>query len=899
MPFTAALCVVFDFIEVDFINAGLGNLYNPNIYATLPQFLTYIDGSSEVFDNTSGSFIPIVAAVNGNVLSWDIVSLVDEFVPSEQHQPLNTIKIRYKVKADCGYASGSTIRYDMEGNLVCGRKTNEVSKVTGPLHIDGLSSESLIDLGGSVLSTNCNGDILLRVDVDKTTAFEPGILNITIPLSGVLISTTTSLPLIINGNKLTLELPNGIYQESFEIFIKLDSSIICSSGQFELSVSVLRNADCQSQSCQAEVIVNNFVLPFSFDTPDYEIQSFTIDGSNAGFYQFGININKTGGLGDSIIFYKLVLDDGDGIYNGDSIIANGQSQLNIGENKFLVSGIQLSLAELCNLMIVIDTDLNCICIPVSQSLNKIRVTEEYQSACQGDSINIGIAPIQNAIYNWSPIQGLSCQDCPENNILIETNEIELLYNLTIENPDGCEIQIDYPILVNSLPEISNPSLSSCSGDTIVIVTNGDSIMFSGAGIIEQLDNTLTIIPLESGLYIGTLTDDNGCKNIDTAHVTVMPSPKIETQDLMFCYGQIGSITVEGSDTLDYHWTNGLNRLEDVFDQTTSILIQENFDYLILVSNGTCTVIDTVKVTYFDGLDVDFMLDTIDVCLNGKVDIQLPFGYNYQWSLEEYITCLNSECSSVTYSNSGGSDVFSIVASNSEGCEDTLFLVIRTLTGGIEMEEVFFCIGDSVLHGNEYIFDEQTICDTTILECEYISCVTYRHFSGNYFDFYEAEIEQGDSIDLELEDEFNIYQWADDPTLSCLNCPIPNAKPLETTTYELEALDDNNCPIIIRYNVIVNTQCNPEDILIPNAFTPDGNGENDVFKVANLNVNDSTVQSFRIYNEWGMEVLNINSNAGWDGYFDGAIAAPGTYVYIIQIDCGTGLEKFVGSITLIR
>ena len=93
--------------------------------------------------------------------------------------------------------------------------------------------------------------------------------------------------------------------------------------------------------------------------------------------------------------------------------------------------------------------------------------------------------------------------------------------------------------------------------------------------------------------------------------------------------------------------------------------------------------------------------------------------------------------------------------------------------------------------------------------------------------------------------------------------------------------------------------------IPNAFTPNKDGRNDVFYV--LGGKDvQTVMEFSIFNRWGGKIFQVKNAApndpgqGWDGMYMGKDAEPGTYVYFIKIAFNDGrTESFKGTITLIR
>lgn len=92
--------------------------------------------------------------------------------------------------------------------------------------------------------------------------------------------------------------------------------------------------------------------------------------------------------------------------------------------------------------------------------------------------------------------------------------------------------------------------------------------------------------------------------------------------------------------------------------------------------------------------------------------------------------------------------------------------------------------------------------------------------------------------------------------------------------------------------------NPGDLFIPNAFTPNNDGKNDVFKVYGSALKGAEI---RIYTQWGAQIFETSDNTtGWDGKSKGADQPVGVYIYVIKIrmqDEDTFIKK--GTINLIR
>ena len=103
-------------------------------------------------------------------------------------------------------------------------------------------------------------------------------------------------------------------------------------------------------------------------------------------------------------------------------------------------------------------------------------------------------------------------------------------------------------------------------------------------------------------------------------------------------------------------------------------------------------------------------------------------------------------------------------------------------------------------------------------------------------------------------------------ISCTDCLDPFAFPFETTSYSLTAIDSFGCSGTDEIMVFVEKDRN---VFIPTAFSPDGDGFNDVFFI-NANQTIANVPKFRIFNRWGEVIYAIDdispndSSVGWDG-----------------------------------
>ncbi len=118
---------------------------------------------------------------------------------------------------------------------------------------------------------------------------------------------------------------------------------------------------------------------------------------------------------------------------------------------------------------------------------------------------------------------------------------------------------------------------------------------------------------------------------------------------------------------------------------------------------------------------------------------------------------------------------------------------------------------------------------------------------------------------------------------------------EAGTYTSNLISSGGCDSIITTNItIVQTIY---DVDVPNAFSPNGDGMNDVF---HINSNDVIVNSFTVYNRWGQLIYEAqNGIVAWDGRLNGIDQEVGMFIYILKYTSESELRTKSGTITLIR
>jgi len=142
---------------------------------------------------------------------------------------------------------------------------------------------------------------------------------------------------------------------------------------------------------------------------------------------------------------------------------------------------------------------------------------------------------------------------------------------------------------------------------------------------------------------------------------------------------------------------------------------------------------------------------------------------------------------------------------------------------------------------------------------------------------DTTITAGDSATLVSGSGFTGYVWSPTDSLSCVSCQSTFAAPLNNMLYTISAVDVNGCPT--SDSVFVTVVPAPDTLMLPNVFTPNGDGINDQFVIT-----APEGFSMDVYNRWGELIYRSSLQHYWDGRTNtGEIVSEGTYYYIVVLE----------------
>lgn len=463
----------------------------------------------------------------------------------------------------------------------------------------------------------------------------------------------------------------------------------------------------------------------------------------------------------------------------------------------------------------------------------------------------------DVVFNWTGPNGYTSSQ--QNPVVTEAGT----YNIIIEAPNGCTQTNSILVEIDTLtPQIGlQDGYIDCSNPALVIdlqVNNINNPTYNWSGPNGFISSQQNPMVTEGGNYFVTVINDNGCITTGSLNVEDNMEVPVSGIDLVEfdCDGSDAQIsaTLTGGQ-YQFDWTSGTGSQYS----GSTISIDEAGMYYLLVTDDTngCTYSDSVFVQALNPV-VGFELQTTDpACLNefGSITfVNVQGGSNLMYSIDGG----NSFQSSPVF-NGLNSGVYDAVVMDGNQCQ--------VFDQTVLAEIVEFDISTESLHVVNYGDDLGIVVETTL-----------------------------DPADIDT------IIWSPDTGLSCNNCLNPTLTATTNGTYVVTVIDNNGCEddAIIEIRVII------KDLYIPNIFSPNDDGANDIFTIFGDADQVNNVISLAIFDRWGnMVFLNeefgINDpTEGWNGKFNGRLAMPGVYVYAVEVLMNNGETRtFGGDITLIR
>jgi gliding motility-associated-like protein len=397
-----------------------------------------------------------------------------------------------------------------------------------------------------------------------------------------------------------------------------------------------------------------------------------------------------------------------------------------------------------------------------------------------------------------------------------------------------------------------------------------------------------------------------------------------------CQGDEVTLTLEDTvDVYSFEWDLGDGNFVSGNPVTHRYYgMGNNIPKLILKGDsGRCLPPPIEDTLYVHELQAGFNIENPALC--EKQDIifsNTSFGQsNNEWRFSNGFTGTSENFASEF---NPGDYSAKLIVSNSQGCSDTLYksFTIHPLPAIWVMPDTFICRGQSVkIHatgGNRINWNPANDIEnpsayetmaTPLFTTSYLAVITDSVTGCENQESTLVTVQQPPDIDVSPKDTsiiigenvtFHIdsltgyyYHWSPESFFPCPNCATVHATPFESTTITLLVSDDKDC-----FNIPVNIPVEVREeysLAMPNSFTPNGDGVNDVVYIRGWGIKN--LIEFRVFNRWGNEVFfTDNLTEGWDGTYKGKLQNIDSYAYIVQVETWEGnLVTKKGTITLLK
>ena len=506
--------------------------------------------------------------------------------------------------------------------------------------------------------------------------------------------------------------------------------------------------------------------------------------------------------------------------------------------------------------------------------------------------NIGVSPV----YSWK----VNNTNVGNNSNIFISNTLNAGDVVTCIYSDNASCLANGPVTSNAIAisqatnqspsiTITTASTTSCTNSTIIFVANAvnagvnPSYQWKVNGVNVGTNNdSLSITTLKNGDVVScSINSDPAfvCVSASSASSNnivvsisdkLIPSVTISASSDIVCTGNVITFTAEPSNAgtnPSYQWqVNGINAGTNNTSFSTSSLLSGDLVSCIISAdpdfpciNSTPVSSNNISVTVINGTNPSLSVTASDndIC-QGKIVTFTANAQNagtdplYSWSINNQPTGFNS--TTLNANNlKNGDIVFCTLTPGSAACSKQ----------PISSSPVIMIINDTPVV-------EIHPADTLITSG---STVTFSVSSSQ---------------------DINTYNWTPpDKLQSPLSLSPTTIALFDNTVYTLTVTGMNGCAASSNATVRIFTK-----LIMPNAFTPNEDGVNDVFRIPQNSL--LSLIEFSVYDRWGNKVFSTQDpGKGWDGYFNGRKADEGTYVYFIKGVTNNGNVNMKGTVLLVR
>jgi len=428
--------------------------------------------------------------------------------------------------------------------------------------------------------------------------------------------------------------------------------------------------------------------------------------------------------------------------------------------------------------------------------------------------------------------------------------------------NACTDTLKHVVTFSLTPVQSYPDTGFCLGGSIQLHASGGTTYTwqPSAGLNNPNINNPIATPSATTIYTVTIPQIDGAgrtcnfKLYDT--IIIFPRVKAAFNYVINSCGNTVSFTDSSySNVTSWQWNFGDTLTDSIKNPLHSYYHVGSYTVSLVANNKYNCPDSIIKVITLSGFNPISISKSTTVCKNNQVQLTASGGISYTWT---------------PAANLSNAAIYNPVATPTSTTHYTLYL---TQVNGADT-----CT--SVLKTNIFVPYYTSAMLTTFAHPDTIT--------------------NGSSSQLGANVNGGTIIWYPDYNLTNDTSLNPLASPNHTETYNATYIDSHGCsfPLSKLTIYVLADGCNENTVFIPNTFTPNGDGKNDVLYARSSFIYDIHLV---IADRWGQIVFETNDiTKGWDGNFNGKPCNPDVFGYFITYKCNNGKESFKkGNVTLIR